>query len=694
MYRYVVLLKIEIFLFLLFFICLGNLYSQRQSGIFYSTLYAKEGYYLKLKDFANNARFLFFEDVNGDGFDDAIAYEELNSQGVIRVAFSDGEIFQESENNETFMNIPEYWKFKMGDINGDKRKDILIIHPIQNDLWVMYSLGKKFSEPVRFKMDVRLRDLEDCFWDDLNDDGKNELIWYVKKNNKLLWYFVSFGDNNFISNVDKLGETPLFDNVLVSLNGVEKCIIGINDKDIELFCVEDNMIVCSKNIIDNESKYSNKCVFFIDDLDLDGSKDLILWDKESSCNWYVKYSFQNKKDSFQKFINNHLSGNNKNNVRFPQYGFIGTINGKNRTVISVSNGKWLGLEIKDKNIVYDPVVLNTYEAWGADYEPMGGTYDAGDTLVHMRQLEMIHDAGFTYITLDITNGYHDWIDSRAKSLMNSIRKWNSNLKEGQHKLYVNIALGKTRRLKDPVEIKNKFEKECERAWKEFYSPYKDIFYCLKGKPLVIHMLDANGWKCVNDLSNMNKGYAGKLCNRWMDGTQQGTKGKPNTYGWLIPGEYGNEVDKEMMPVMPGFLNKYTYWPRNNGEQYRTQWLKVLENMPESVWLNSFNETWEHTSVEPSHFINDSFSAHIDLKPWKDYYGNKYDAFYWDMTLQYNQLFMNNVLYMDSYIQEKGSDVIYKVDKKGFIKQNAMPVMKPVLLVPVDFCKNFNGKIIN
>ena len=179
----------------------------------------------------------------------------------------------------------------------------------------------------------------------------------------------------------------------------------------------------------------------------------------------------------------------------------------------------------------------------------------------------------------------------------------------------------------------------------------------------------------------------------MDGTQPGTKDKPNTYGWIVPGKYGNEVHPEMMPVMPGFWNGLTLNKREGGEQYRTQWLKVLENDPASVWVNSFNETWEHTSVEPSRLMADQFLAHPGIGgPWTDHYGNRYDRFYWDMTVQYNRLYMDNILFDGSYLQEKDNEQIYKVTQDGFIKQNAYPVMAPVLLVPKGFISTFDGKI--
>ena len=43
------------YLFLLLFLFCINAYSQKNSGIFYSTLFTKEGVYLRNDDFGNNA---------------------------------------------------------------------------------------------------------------------------------------------------------------------------------------------------------------------------------------------------------------------------------------------------------------------------------------------------------------------------------------------------------------------------------------------------------------------------------------------------------------------------------------------------------------------------------------------------------------------------------------------------------------
>lgn len=82
-------------------------------------------------------------------------------------------------------------------------------------------------------------------------------------------------------------------------------------------------------------------------------------------------------------------------------------------------------------------------------------------------------------------------------------------------------------------------------------------------------------------------------------------------------------------------------------------------------------------------------------PWKDYYGNHMDDFYWVMNLQYNRLYMFRELFNNSYLQTFQEDSIYQV-KKNAIEYygTTRPHLAPVLKVPNGFISNFKGKIIN
>jgi hypothetical protein len=241
------------------------------------------------------------------------------------------------------------------------------------------------------------------------------------------------------------------------------------------------------------------------------------------------------------------------------------------------------------------------------------------------------------------------------------------------------------------------EEESERTWNDFFLPYKDVYHFEDGKPLIIHFV--HGPDNVNLFNNYKKEnktpFADKFELRWMLGVVLNKPEHANAYGWPIPEKFGNPEGKKVMAVMPGFYNGgMSPTPRENGDFYRSQWMRVIQFQPKSVWVNSFNETWEHTSVEPAFQKIDQFVAHPSFtQPWTDYYGNRMDDFYWIMTLQYNKLFMDNILLEGAYLKEFGNDSIWKVTDKSFAPQTALPVMAPVLLMPKGFRSDFKGKIV-
>ncbi|HEX5554750.1 MAG TPA: FG-GAP-like repeat-containing protein [Chitinophagaceae bacterium] len=679
--------------------------AQKNSGIFYSTLFAKQKVLTRIQNFGDGAGYCFFKDINGDGRDDAIAiYTHGKRRGKVYVALSDSTTFRKPVYAFTFIYQFDFAHPVMGDINGDGRADIVYVDVVTGKLYVAFSDGLSFSSPVLVKSPTVKGTIADSFLADWNGDGKDDFIYSITGNNLISkWYVAvsngkSFNQSSVIA--DSFGSDAT-QRLTGDVNGDGKAdLIAYYQKTGALKVALSDGEKCLKGEVwlrvpaGSAGTTDMKPLCMAYDIDKDGKDDIIVWDKDGSCNWSIAYSSGRKFVGYHLWISDFLKARYKNNITVPRFGMTGTMDGDHAVAMTVSRGKWLALGNIDKVKSVSPVLVNTWDAWGNDYIPDGGTYDAGDPQVNDRQIKQIYHAGFTYIMLDITNGHNDWVDNRAKDFIQRVRLFDQHLDKGEHKIYVNISLGHTRGITGKDNFFKELNRECERAWKAFYLPYKDIYYRFHGKPLVVHMI-TTGWKYLDSLDSWNgdKTYISKFANRWMDGTQGGAdKDKPNTYGWIVPGI--NTVDKEMMPVMPGFWNGITGYGRDGGALYRQQWMRIIKYSPESVWVNSFNETWEHTSVEPSYHMIDQFVANpLFTKPWTDYYGDRMDDFYWIMTKQYNQLFMNDILYVGSYFQEYGDSTVYKVKTKGIIKQSALPVMAPVLLLPAGFRKHFKGNII-
>lgn len=678
-------------------------YAQKNSGIFYSTLHSKEGIYKRAKDLGDRDDYLFLKDINGDGQDDAIVV--VNSgpdHGDVWVSLSDGVIFTSSQRMFTYRYQRSFVYPVAGDVNGDGKHDLVYVNTVPvygnnygiNEVSVAFSIGNAFSPVVRWSVPGQ-RQIQKIYLADVNGDRKDDILFSQSSgNDSTLWFTcISRGDGTFAV-PERILETNgrATDVWLVGdLNG---------DRQADLVLYQAKEGICRVNLSGNFQKPvvwlsgidQEGLVPFIYDMDRDGKDDLVLWNKPGDCNWWVAYSNGKQFSKPEMWITNHKRAGFKDNIQPPDLGLMGTLDGKVSLAMVVSDGRWLGVDYPGKGKTANPVMIDSWEARRFDLIPSGGTYNTGDPAVNDKHIRMIADAGFTYVTLDITNGADARIDNRALKFMESLREWNSKPGAEKPRLYFNIALGNTRGIKNEDEFFRKLNEECKRAWEEFCLPFSDLCYRLNNKPLLIHMLVSPGLQYVEKLNDWKgeRDYIDRFTNRWMAGEGDGACcERTNFYGWKIPSD--NLFHEEMMPVMPGFKNDSRFFPRNNGDYYRRHWVRVLEYQPASVWVNSFNDV-EYTGVEPAHVVTDQFTAHPDLRPWTDEYGNRMDDFYWIMTCQYNHLFMFNHLLVGTYFREVGSDTIYEVRQDGWAVYPTAPVKAPVLLFPKGFRERFNGTI--
>jgi hypothetical protein len=689
--------SIRIFLLLWIGISVQCVRAQKNSGIFYSTLHSKEGIYKRTKDFGDRDDYLFLKDINGDGRDDAVVV--VNSgpdHGAVLVSLSDGTVFTPPRNMFTYRYQQGFVYPVTGDIDGDGKHDLVYVNPVFNEISVAFSTGNAFSEVVRWSIPYQKELFREIRLADINGDRKDDILFPQPSGNDSIQWFscISRGDGTFAV------PERIFENsgpaagiwLVGDLNG---------DRQTDLVSYQAKKGICRVNLSPNFQKSTvwlsgidkEGLIPFIYDVDRDGKDDLILWDKPGDCDWRVAYSDGKQFSTPEVWITDHRKAKFKDNVPPPDRGLTGTLDGKVSLAMVVSDGKWLGVDYPGKGKTANSLIIDSWEARGFDLVPTGGTYNTGDPGVNRKHIRMIADAGFTYVTLDITNGSQARIDNRALKFMESVREWNSELKAGKPKLYFNIALGNTRGTKNEDEFFRKLNEECKRAWEAFYLPYADLYYGLNDKPLLIHMLVSPGLQYVEKLNDWKgkRDYIDRFTNRWMAGEGDGACcERTNFYGWKIPSD--NLFHEEMMPVMPGFKNPSRFFPRNNGDYYRRHWVRVLEYQPASVWVNSFNDV-EYTGVEPARLVVDQFVSHPDFRePWTDEYGNPTDDFYWIITYRYNHLFMFNKLLVGTYFREVGGDTIYEVRQDGWAVYPATPVKAPVLLFPEGFRERFNGTI--
>src|SRR5690606_16470986 len=156
---------------------------------------------------------------------------------------------------------------------------------------------------------------------------------------------------------------------------------------------------------------------------------------------------------------------------------------------------------------------------------------------------------------------------------------------------------------------------------EFYEPHKDAYYHQDGKPFMVHFVEflPNRENILGNAQSMD--YFQKFTVRWMFNRVADEPAYSNTYGWPLLHKGANPAGNEVMAVSPGIWNgvgNLTDVHRQQCEFYRSIWLRVLQYDPASVWVNSFNESWEHTSVEPARMDAAAAAEHPNiLEVWTD-----------------------------------------------------------------------------
>ncbi|MBO9633659.1 MAG: VCBS repeat-containing protein, partial [Chitinophagaceae bacterium] len=662
-------------------------------------LFAKNQPYLRLNGVGVGASNYFLKDVNGDGKDDAVAW------------FSNGDWYVTPSNGTVFGVSKKYIGFTvasgtipmMGDVNGDGKQDAICFNPADGKWQVALSVDTAFAAPVQWSIGNGVGSV-DQFIADVNGDGYDDAVIYFHTGLPGYWYVGlsngSSGFGGFSAWITGFGNSSN-QRMLADMNGDRKADAVHYTKS------TGNWSVALSGGSSFGTASSWKTGFgvnaergFAYDVDRDGKADLAYYD---GGEWWSSYSTGTGIGTYNhRWVINNRPATSKGNLAAPVAKLLGSMSGSITEACVVSNnGEWLCLGNNNKGATADAVAVDTWTVWGNDYTPQlpghAGTYDSGDSTINDIQLQLIHDAGFTYIMFDITNGVNPWVDDRSKQFVQRIKKWNSSLTSGKHKMYFCVAMGNSRAATTTDAAMTIIESESQRAWDEFYQMDSGAYYKLNGKPLLVHFVEtpAKSNLIVNYTGSVPHPNYNKFTIRWMYNAIYNDTIYRNAYGWPIYDQFGNPAGNEVMDVMPGFWNGANGSARAQGQLYRSQWVRVLQNDPASVWLNSFNESWEHTAVEPSWLKPGTTMDNPSMdSTWTDYQGVRMDDFYWVMTKQYNRLYMYNQLFNGSYIQEYGHDEVYKVNGCSFQYQGSMPSQAPVLLVPDGFRSSFSGVVID
>jgi hypothetical protein len=686
----------------------------KDAGVFYSTLYAYDPAYrmTRIKDFGVEAQHRLFGDVNGDGRDDAVAVFVSTETGMqVQVAVSDGTSFLNPVMSLSWPNAQAADRMMLGDVTGDGKDDLVVFRRSAGAWYVAVSDGTGFAAPVLWSNGNGVgSDFQ--FLGDVDGDGKADAIISWRNFNNGDWRAGrsnGSGFNSFSILRQGFGNGSDQTHFVGDLN---------NDQKVDLISYQrstGNWDICTSEgdiRLGIEKDFGANADFAgVYDMDQNGSSDLVVISADNVT--FIRYL--NHDLSLQQPRHRAIVSCRSEWHKFHADSItaIASMDGSGKgQVFCAYNGVWQAFPPHtNKGTTLVGEAVNTWEVWTNHYLPWKptsnlrddyGYYDSGDPDVCDAQIRRMHDFGFNYVTLDITNGRHGWVDQRAQTFISRIRYWNQNLGPGQHPMKFCIALGSTRGVVGYDAFFTKLEAEAKRAWDEFYTANLDLVYHLDGKPLLINMLDSRAntlWESIGSWSGPRENID-RMTMRVMRGGYTGNDFGRTYYGWVVP-NINDDTDPNLMVVQPGFANgTNAYLPHAGGNRYKNHWLRVLKADPSSVFVISWNEGWEKNQIEPSLMNRSAPEAdwiggkgYPGLAAWTDELGERMDDYYFVMTRQYMKIYLSGDVYAGTFLKHENSPDVYLATPSGFVYQGSMPAQAPLLIVPDGFIEQFSGSIV-
>jgi hypothetical protein len=291
--------------------------------------------------------------------------------------------------------------------------------------------------------------------------------------------------------------------------------------------------------------------------------------------------------------------------------------------------------------------------------PARGRYTAGDPAVIRAHYAVFRDLGVDFLIMDDTNS----VGNDGGRINDNIRAWFDFMdsQPAAKRIPICIAGGDEMR---------KGGKTAEQHAADFYWrawAQRPGYFKLNGKPLVLVDTDKNyGPGDWNDP---------RFAVRWAyNGDNRAAMARNHAWGW---GSYAPAPALgECMSIWPG--HRYPRYvaeqgkdpleaPREGGELYVREWLRVLQSGPQYVTVADWNNFEEETALEESY-------------AWEDARGHSVPALYVRITRAYSRL-RDSTLVQGEYYRAANQPDVYLFDGRKLVYQAAMPHRAAVILVP-------------
>ena len=628
-------------------------YTKRYTGIWYETLYSKEGNYTWQEPFGAGSANQMVADVNGDGKDDAVTFTD----GRWEAALSDGTLFE----------TPSVWRSgfgsgtaaqMLGDVDGDGDADAVVFN---GGIWyVALSNGNGFGSVSIWGSNHGLGSILQML-SDVNGDGKADAVtffssgtWQVGLSSGSGFAAASTWATNY-----GLGSTS---QMLGDVNGDGRAdaVTFFNDGTWQAALSGGSFFESPQ--IWSTGFGAGTTNQLVGDVNGDGKADAVTFFANGTWTegmWY--YALSDGASFNGSIFWKRMHGSTLKN-RMPYDSVMQCLgdpfgSGLAAPIVYFDYGNIWKVLPADNYVAGDE--LNLWEAYGVRYKPVVNgeltQYASDDTEVMDAHIKLIAEAGIDYLLLELGNHLKEYYTNNALTVSERLAIWNSDCRH--RPLYYAAAVGGAQFNQQG----SYFEYEAGEIWDRFCQnpdvPPSTHFY-LDGKPLLVGFECEQYWNeeawdgLANEYGPARGTETYHFTVRWATGAVF-PRDYPNIpswielvepedyglyYGWLVP--QGSLENSEQMAIMPGCNNHInggiSVLREINGipggfYTYKC-WNAVLRNKPEVVTICSFNDYLEDTAMEPC----DTRTVGTSAEPWNDENGQPAPYLFWDLTKDYNK----------------------------------------------------------
>jgi hypothetical protein len=296
--------------------------------------------------------------------------------------------------------------------------------------------------------------------------------------------------------------------------------------------------------------------------------------------------------------------------------------------------------------------------------PARGRYSSGNPEVIAAHYKQFRDLGVDFLIMDDTNQ----VGNDGGRINDNIRAWFDFMDERPATERIPICIGGGGEMRQ--EGRAGQQRAAEFYWKNWAQ--RPSFFRLAGKPLVLVDTDKNYGPGDFDDSRFTVRWA-------YNGDNHAAMKQRKTWGW---GSYAPApILEECMSLWPGHrFPKFVAEqgkdpledPREGGQRYVREWLRVLKAGPRFVTIADWNNFEEETAIEDSYC-------------WEDRWGHCVPDLYTRITLAYSRL--RDELFVKGECYRAEHDIrVFLFDGMRLLHQSAIPRRAAVILVPDELFK--------